>query len=263
MARQEIDLTTPQPNGKMGEPTKSAWEKVNDMTEEIYAAIYENPGMISGFKISYVSPNSISVSSGFASLANGVNLHSQSNILKSGLSLTQFNWYHIYVFYSSPSVADIELSLVEPTSYFGTAKHKQGDTSRRYIGSVRAGVGGAIVRFIHSPESGLIKYTNNLSENNILNLGKATSTTTVSCSGSIPSTSSVGSFILETGDGDLAFLSNPDASTNLNTLFNMFVRATKQICIDFPVSSARSINYQMNPATTGLSIWCTGYYFER
>lgn len=37
MARQEIDLTTPQPNGKMGEPTKSAWEKVNNMTEELYS----------------------------------------------------------------------------------------------------------------------------------------------------------------------------------------------------------------------------------
>jgi len=36
MARQEIDLTTPQPNGRMGEPTKSAWEKVNDMTAELY-----------------------------------------------------------------------------------------------------------------------------------------------------------------------------------------------------------------------------------
>lgn len=42
MARQEIDLTTPQPNGKMGEPTKSAWEKVNDMTEELYAGIDES-----------------------------------------------------------------------------------------------------------------------------------------------------------------------------------------------------------------------------
>lgn len=39
MARQEIDLTTPQPNGKMGEPTKSAWEKVNDMTEELYDGV--------------------------------------------------------------------------------------------------------------------------------------------------------------------------------------------------------------------------------
>lgn len=36
MARQEIDLTTPQPNGKMGEPTKSAWNKVNEMTAELY-----------------------------------------------------------------------------------------------------------------------------------------------------------------------------------------------------------------------------------
>lgn len=42
MARQEIDLTTPQPNGKMGEPTKSAWEKVNDMTEELYASSGQN-----------------------------------------------------------------------------------------------------------------------------------------------------------------------------------------------------------------------------
>lgn len=30
MPLQEIDLTTPQPNGKMGEPTKSAWGKTND-----------------------------------------------------------------------------------------------------------------------------------------------------------------------------------------------------------------------------------------
>lgn len=38
MARKVIDLTTPQPNGKMGEPTKSAWEKTNDNFEELYAA---------------------------------------------------------------------------------------------------------------------------------------------------------------------------------------------------------------------------------
>ena len=39
MARQEIDLTTPQPDGKMGEPTKSAWQKVNDMTLELYGGV--------------------------------------------------------------------------------------------------------------------------------------------------------------------------------------------------------------------------------
>lgn len=41
MARQEIDLTTPQPGGRQGEPTASAWTKVNDMTDEIYQAIPE------------------------------------------------------------------------------------------------------------------------------------------------------------------------------------------------------------------------------
>ncbi len=36
MARKVIDLNTPQPNGRMGEPTKSAWEKTNDNFEELY-----------------------------------------------------------------------------------------------------------------------------------------------------------------------------------------------------------------------------------
>lgn len=36
MARQVIDLTTPQPGGRQGEPTASAWTKVNDMTLELY-----------------------------------------------------------------------------------------------------------------------------------------------------------------------------------------------------------------------------------
>lgn len=62
MARQEIDLTTPQPNGKMGEPTKSAWEKVNDMTLELYAGIgpeSQNKIINSSFQVNYVAaPNS-------------------------------------------------------------------------------------------------------------------------------------------------------------------------------------------------------------
>lgn len=37
MARKVIDLTTPQPDGRQGEPTKSAWEKVNSMTDELYS----------------------------------------------------------------------------------------------------------------------------------------------------------------------------------------------------------------------------------
>ena len=35
MALQLIDLTTPQPGGKFGDPTKTAWEKTNDNIEEI------------------------------------------------------------------------------------------------------------------------------------------------------------------------------------------------------------------------------------
>ena len=59
MARQEIDLTTPQPNGKMGEPTKAAWQKVNDMTAELYPlvenSIQNTGGNINGTVI--LTPN--------------------------------------------------------------------------------------------------------------------------------------------------------------------------------------------------------------
>lgn len=44
MARQVIDLTTPQPGGRQGEPTASAWTKVNDMTLELYAGTAEVDG---------------------------------------------------------------------------------------------------------------------------------------------------------------------------------------------------------------------------
>lgn len=46
MARQEIDLTTPQPNGKFGEPTKAAWAKVNDMTLELYNGLVLSNGAL-------------------------------------------------------------------------------------------------------------------------------------------------------------------------------------------------------------------------
>lgn len=63
MARQEIDLTTPQPNGKMGEPTKSAWEKVNDMTLELYS-VY---GITSGAYLSRPAAADMSYRKYFAS----------------------------------------------------------------------------------------------------------------------------------------------------------------------------------------------------
>lgn len=46
MARQVIDLTTPQPNGKFGEPTKAAWTKVNDMTLELYSGLVLSNGAL-------------------------------------------------------------------------------------------------------------------------------------------------------------------------------------------------------------------------
>ena len=49
MARQPIDLTTAQPNGRKGEPAVTAFGKINDMTAEIYQYLTGFIGLPKGF----------------------------------------------------------------------------------------------------------------------------------------------------------------------------------------------------------------------
>lgn len=97
MARQEIDLTTPQPNGKMGEPTKSAWEKVNDMTAELYPmaedAFPNTGGQINGSLV--LMPNGtapIDPASGVAPFYVEVRSPNADRILLSGYKASAGSW---------------------------------------------------------------------------------------------------------------------------------------------------------------------------
>lgn len=86
MAFDKIDLTTPQPNGKMGEPTKSAWEKVNSNIDKTQEKITPSNPILGGMVI-----NSNTVAEGlpglevFAEQANGA--HEHANI-----TATTYGW---------------------------------------------------------------------------------------------------------------------------------------------------------------------------
>ncbi|MFP3435921.1 hypothetical protein SB781_39850, partial [Paraburkholderia sp. SIMBA_061] len=66
--------------------------------------------------------------------------------------------YHVYLFLDG-TTPDVELSTTSPAApYWGTARTKAGDTSRRYIGSFRTGSTGAVVQFQHQSDANIITW---------------------------------------------------------------------------------------------------------
>lgn len=93
MARQEIDLNTPQPNGKMGEPTKSAWQKVNDMTSEIYSSLLNSGGTVNGtLVISPSGTSQIPPSSGVVPIYAEARTPNVDRVLLTGYKYSSGTW---------------------------------------------------------------------------------------------------------------------------------------------------------------------------
>lgn len=259
MARQVIDLTTPQPNGKMGEPTKAAWEKVNSMTSEIYSYI-QDQGHITGAILEYVSGGSYRVTAGsFYVPSLGAVISSSSPVTKNP-SLPVNQYLHVYGYLNGTSV-DYETSTTAPSSpYFGTARTKSGDTSRRYIGSMKIDSNGSIYNFIIVGNEYYYQ-TNIISAPfPVLSNGSATSITSINCSNVIPSVSRVGIFTV----------TNTDSSARLD-IYNgsgvgpiVFVNGTNSDQLRIPVSASQSIQYAYASTPTGnANIRANGYLFER
>lgn len=203
MARKEIDLTTPQPNGKMGEPTKSAWEKVNDMTSEIYSAIYNFPGLIIGMIPRYLSANVVTISSGACHIPSVNTVIEFPDINVQG-PLQINTWYHLYCKYASGSISAEIISTPPSAPYSGTARTKPGDSSSRYIYSIKTDSNGAIIPFIVQSNNEF-RYCigNPVAPLRSLSNGKATTRTSVNLSGAIPITAIGGLFLISNTDSSL------------------------------------------------------------
>ena len=206
MARKVIDLTTPQPNGKMGEPTKSAWEKVNDMTGEIYSNLGGLGSYISGVIPRYSVPNGAIISSGAVYIPGAGRVVEVPEISVIG-SLQINTWYHIYFHFDSNTLGAEIVSTAPSAPYSGNARSKAGDPTRRYIYSLKTDSNGAVIPFIIQSD-GQFRYCigNPLAPLRVLANGKATSRTNVSLSGAIPVTSI----------GALLLVSNTDSSMFAN-----------------------------------------------
>ncbi len=216
-----------------------------------------SPGYIDGLNPIWNSATSISVDSGTAYIPGSTKaLRVSASLTLSGLSLTANTWYYLYLF-ETAGVAAIELVTTAPSApYFGTARTKTGDSSRRFIAAVRCGASG--LRPFLLSNNALI-YTEDASANLALSGGTATSSTSVNCSGFIPPTTQRCILMLyAAATGGTLIVGYA------NTIEILSCPAGVRYQADTLCSSVQTINYRHTSAVTGgSSIGVRGYGLER
>lgn len=220
---------------------------------------------IEGLRMKWVSANSISVSTGIASIpSGGAPLIVPAAITVSGLTLSASTMYHVYL-YSNAGVPAIEVSTTAPVLYSGTARAKSGDTSRRYIGSVLSKTANTLMKFTHAEDR--IAYGENLfGAPFLLVSGAVIVAQTVSCLTVVPVTASHLSCLFQNAATDsIARLGNPDLQAPVSSsAHSFFVLAGGSYYCDLPLSSTQSFQWRHDGAASALfNVYANGYLFER
>lgn len=227
---------------------------------------------ISGFRVEWLSSNSLMVGTGAAYVPSIDRILTfASSITKSSISLTSDSWFHIYIFNNSGTPDFEVVSTVPSSEYFGTARTKSGDNSRRYIGSVRTIAAASIAKFSHNPEIGQITYLEDINSSpfRVVSGGAAIVATSVSCSDAVPVTSRLAKFLANnnaTGAGQFVYMSNSDSVNSLSTTFWMsFINPTGSFYAEFPLDSSGSFNYMYSSSPAGgmVFIRVVGYSYVR
>ncbi|MDI3399671.1 hypothetical protein QLG12_15765 [Pseudomonas sp. V88_4] len=220
---------------------------------------------IEGLRMKWVSANSISVTTGIASIpSGGAPLIVPAAITVSGLTLSASTMYHVYL-YSNAGVPAIEVSTTAPVLYSGTARAKSGDTSRRYIGSVLSKTANTLMKFTHAGDR--IAYGENLfGAPFLLVSGAVIVAQTVSCLTVVPVTASHLSCLFQNAATDsIARLGNPDLQAPVSSsAHSFFVLAGGSYYCDLPLSSTQSFQWRHDGAASALfNVYANGYLFER
>lgn len=220
---------------------------------------------VSGLKLIWNSGTSITVTSG-AAYIQGLGRYSNlsANFTLSGLSLAATTWYHLYL-YEAAGTPTIECVTTGPSSiYYGVARAKSGDTTRRYIGSVRTGATGAVLKFMHHPESNQILY-NAGPANAVLANGTATTSTAISCSPYAPVTSTavIGRFVNAGSSSSALSISDGDQDPNVNSFFAIAGGVSLSLVTVVPLNASQVLNYATSASGGSAYAQVCGYYYER
>lgn len=235
---------------------------IADLEDAVYASI-----ALQGLKMIWNSATSISVGVGRCFAENGDLIDVASALTAGSLSLSNDTWYHVYVYLNSGTPA-VEVVTTAPTAWKGTAYSKTGDTSRRYVGSVRSGGSANVLYFVHHAQSSKIAYAENWTTIlRVLSSGTATTETDVSCAALVPVTATLVQLVASnnSGAGGNLFI-GASGSDNVSPPTNglMVVGDGKTTTGDIPVDGSQNVSYAFNAsAGSGAILTVLGYYFER
>lgn len=269
MAQQHIDFGTP-PTGADGDTVTAALQKMEGNFTELYDAFGDtqaDQAFISGFKLKYVSPTSVQVSKGIAySQGDGKRVSLAADLTLTGLSLTTSTMYHLYLDYNggAPTVRCLSTALASP--YFGAARTASGDTSKRYLGSIRTASDGSIFPFSHHGDVMWYQSAVSSSPFRVLSAGSATSETTVSMASVVPASSRIAIVrIVNNMPSSVGTFGTPDDSVTLSdTSFLMRVPAGSEGYPDLALGPSQDFTYLVqSTASGGIYVDVRGYRFLR
>lgn len=187
-------------------------------------------------------------------------------------------WRHFYVYLDTstdPATATIEASTTVPSAtYFGTARTKNGDTSRRYLGSMYFFADGKALPFVHTQigmQGNRLDYQASggiaVATAAVLNISIIQTPTTISCATLVPSNCRTMHAQAFNTCGLPAYISNPDDGTVSATNYQRAILANNSDQLELTVSaSSQSISYVIGAGlilTGGLSLRVIGYVFDR
>jgi hypothetical protein len=219
--------------------------------------------LIDGLTMTWNSGTSVTVSIGSCYAEDGSFIDVTSALVKSSLSLTPDTWYHVYV-YLSGGTPTAEVVTTAPVVWKGTAYRKTGDTTRRYIGSVRAGAGGNVLAFGMVGKQ-VIYAEDEQTIIRVLTGGSATTETDVSLATRIPVTSQMAFLTLANGSSTQVLYTGASGNDNVAppTTGIVTVAANVAKTVWHLTDASQNISYAMSAGGGGVNINCLGYLFER
>lgn len=216
-------------------------------------------GYIDGLIPVWNSSSSITITSGAAWIqSTGKTLKSSTGLAITGISgLTPDAFHYVYL-YDNAGTPAVELSPTAPAApFFGTARSKAGDTSRRYVCAVRSGAAGTLYGF--QVTNGLMLYATGTASAPFRRLsgGGSTSYVSISLSPVVPPTTQT-AVIRGSAATGVAAVSNSVAGGGPMTQFDAGARYQ----MPFPTAADQSILYAML-STGNFTLDVCGYGMER
>lgn len=231
------------------------------------ASLVQPKGYIDGLRMVWVSSSQVRILSGCAYVPSVKRIVELSSGATKSVPSAPNTWYHLYLFVSS-GVADFEVSTTTPSSpYYGTARTKSGDASRRYLGSVRTSGSGDVYKFKQSsPDTILYLVDTSVAPFSLVIAGAATVPTTVNASVIAPITSdSISLVVLNFGTaGAFVRLSNSEGPS-VSTGFLAVASPGGVTALNLALDASQSYTYQYDSAPAGNNSYhrANGYTYSK